>query len=120
MQAKYSWPNNSEAQAKEAFKVLMSNRYKDFIYEVKDKYFIKHGGLKPTFFADDVWAMYMVYWNSPEAKAASERARKNKASGSGSGTKHTTGSINIAEHQARMVCVFIFVFKLVGFCGIKV
>lgn len=87
------------------FNIMIQGPYKNLIYYIKSYYYLKKK-TKPDFFVDHVWTQYVEYWKGTDVMEASERAKKNRASALGSGTKHTTGSISIAEHQARMAQKF--------------
>jgi len=51
---------------------------------------------------DDVWSSLLSKWNSPDFRAKSIRAQKNRASDTG-GSLHTGGSISTHELAIRMV-----------------
>ena len=63
--------------------------------------------LCPTFMTDEVFGQFCEYWGSPAAKAISEQAKANRAGSEGSAAMHTMGTLTVAEHHDRMVCMLI-------------
>ena len=62
---------------------------------------------KPGCVPQAVWDKWSTHWNTPQWRAKSETARKNRLSevgGEGSGpSRHTGGSLSMMEHNLRMV-----------------
>lgn len=99
----YARSERTDVEARAVFKLMCQRRYMDFVYEVKRAYMEKEKRMEN--FTDEVWARFVSHLQAPDAIAASKRAKKHRAGTSGSGVKHTIRSINVAEHQARMVAV---------------
>lgn len=98
----YKWPTYSDARVYEVWQRVASRHYSIKIGRLRNN---KQG--KPNCVPETVWAKWTAHWDTPEWRAKSETARKNRLSevgGEGSGpSRHTGGSLSMMEHTLRMV-----------------
>ena len=71
-------------------------------------------GRKLAFASDEVWQSWQHRWNDASFQSIRERQSRNRPSetgGPGFGmTRHSCGSISLAEHIKRIATIFFFQF----------
>jgi len=107
LQKNWSWESELENQIRINFEKTASDRFTDLLFRVR-----RDLPKKPSWICPVVFEALKEYWNTPEFKNKSEKAKKNRSSDVG-GSKHTCGSIPMSEHKKRLVifdicCYFHF------------
>ena len=102
MQKVYRWPTSSDEIVYEVWQRVASRHYSIKLCRLRKN---KEG--KPSSVPQAVWDKWQEHWSTPQWRAKSEAARKNRLSetgGEGSGcSRHTGGSLSIIEHTLRIV-----------------
>ncbi|KAL6563033.1 hypothetical protein OROHE_005620 [Orobanche hederae] len=89
----YSCPAQSDGVFFEAFKVMISLRYKDIINKMKKKWIEKK--IRPVCMIGKVWTDWLAWWDSPEFKKLSNKNKRNRESENGEACVHTGGSVSL-------------------------
>ncbi|XP_052177589.1 uncharacterized protein LOC127791652 [Diospyros lotus] len=93
---RWSWESELENQIRINFEKTASDRLTDLLFRVR-----RDLTKKPSWMCPVVFEALKEYWNTPEFKSKSEKAKKNRSSDIG-GSKHTCGSIPMSEHKKRL------------------
>ncbi|XP_060197100.1 uncharacterized protein LOC132626297 isoform X2 [Lycium barbarum] len=92
---KCTWQPRYENEIYTIFEKKVTLRIKEHLYNARDL------NKKPEWLRGDVWAKYLVYWDTPEFKKKSEKAKKARSSQKG-GSLHTGGSMSFMGHRRRL------------------
>ncbi|XP_039685709.1 uncharacterized protein [Medicago truncatula] len=92
---KCTWNPRYYAQIRRNFHIRASARLSDMLRHVRLRH--ETAGKRPYWIGEPLMRQLVDYWGSPEFKAKSEKAKKNRASEKG-GCIHTGGCISTAEH----------------------
>ncbi|KAL6587744.1 hypothetical protein OROMI_000722 [Orobanche minor] len=96
----YSCPAQSDDVFFEAFKVMISLRYKDIINKMKKKWIEKK--IRHVCMIGKVLTDWLAWWDSPEFKKLSNKNKKNRDSENGEACVHTGGSLSLINLLDRM------------------
>ncbi|XP_039691036.1 uncharacterized protein [Medicago truncatula] len=96
---KCTWNPRYYAQIRRNFHIRASARLSDMLRHVRLRH--ETAGKRPYWIGEPLMRQLVDYWGSPEFKAKSEKAKKNRASEKG-GCIHTGGCISTAEHARRL------------------
>ncbi|WCJ39878.1 hypothetical protein M5689_020829 [Euphorbia peplus] len=96
-QKRCQWEEVMDASVKSAYSSFMKEAYRRMVYGLKNKD-------RQKFMTEEVYNSWSTYWESPEAKAESERAQRSRQGGTENGpmSRHTAGSLSMREHRDRL------------------
>ncbi|XP_039128910.1 probable serine/threonine-protein kinase DDB_G0286481 [Dioscorea cayenensis subsp. rotundata] len=91
----FIWDSSLEAQIKEAWVLKASQRYSDFLRDIRD------ATTKPEYLSEEEYKHWKAVWDRPTFKKKQEINSKNRRSIAGPSC-HTGGSISNVEHGKKL------------------